>query len=122
MFHWVEKFQAQKDWITLSLVVIFSLTVYLLRINSQQFKLLFFFWNYKSYLKLYDREKFTNLLNPFNLILTFIILFTFSLLGYFFYEKILLSLLGEISFVFFFLVISGMVITRYLILKLIFQF
>ena len=121
MFHWVEKFQAQKDWITLSFIVIFTLTVYLFRTNSQQFKLLFFFWNSKSYLKLYDKEKFTSLLNPFNLILTFIILFSFSLLGYFFYKKILLSLLGEISFVFIFLVISGMVITRYLILKLIFQ-
>ena len=121
MFQWTEKFQAHQDWITLSIILIFMLSVYLYRRNAHQFKLLISFWNSKSYFNIYDKEKFTNPSNPFNLILTLITLITFSLLGYFFYEKILMSLLGEISFLNFFIVISAVVVARYEILKLICQ-
>ena len=121
MFQWTEKFQAHQDWITLSIILIFMLSVYLYRRNAHQFKLLISFWNSKSYFNIYDKEKFTNPSNPFNLILTLITLITFSLLGYFFYEKILMSLLGEISFLNFFIVISAVVVARYKILKLICQ-
>ncbi len=121
MFQWNEKFQAHNDWITLFIILVFILSVYLYRRNTHQFKLLLSFWNSKSYFNIYDKEKFANPTNTFNLILTLITLITFSLLSYFFYEKILISLLGEISFITFFIVISSLVIARYKILKLFFQ-
>ena len=71
--------------------------------------------------KIYEKEKYVNPLNTFNLILTLISLITISLLSYFFYEKILMSLLGESSFLTFFLVISAMILIRYEVLKLIFE-
>ena len=121
MFQWNEKIQANQDWITLSIILIFMLCVYIYKRNTHQFKLLISFWNYKSYFKIYDKEKFTNPSNMFNLTLTLISLITFSLLGYFFYVKILMSFLGEISFLIFFIVNSALVIARYEVLKLIFQ-
>ncbi len=121
MFQWTDKFQAHQDWISLSIILIFMLSVYLYKRNTHQFKLLIYFWNSKNYFKIYEKEKFTNPSNPFNLILTLITLITFSLLVYFFYEKILMSLLGEISFLNFFIVISAVVVVRYEILKLICQ-
>jgi hypothetical protein len=121
MFQWTEKFQAHNDWVTLFIILVFILSVYLYRKNPHQFKLLISFWNSKSYFNIYYKEKFANPKNKFNLILTFITLITFSLLSYFFYKKILVSLLGEISIFTFFVSISLVVIIRYEILKLIFE-
>ena len=121
MFQWTERFQPQQEWITISIIFVFILSVYLHKLNKNQFKLLFSFWESKSYYKIYYKEKFGKLINPFNLILILISLITFSLLGCFFYEKILLSFLGEISFLTFFIVLSVLIIFRYGLLKLIFQ-
>ncbi|MBL6666150.1 MAG: DUF4271 domain-containing protein [Flavobacteriaceae bacterium] len=121
MFQWTEKLQSQQDWITILIVLIFGLSMYLYNRNPHQFKLLVSFWKSKIYFNIYDKEKYANPLHLFNLILTFITLITFSLLSYFFYKKILFSLLGGISFLSFFSVISVMVVLRFGILKLIFQ-
>tara|TARA_B100001175_G_scaffold310808_1_gene314364 strand:- start:4196 stop:4852 length:657 start_codon:yes stop_codon:yes gene_type:complete len=121
MFQWTERFQPQQEWITISIFFIFILFVYLHKLNKNQFKLLFSFWDSKSYYKTYYRGNLAKPINSFNLILTLISLITFSLLGYFFYEKILLSFLGEISFLTFFIILSVLVIFRYGMLKLIFQ-
>ncbi len=122
MFQWTEKFQTQQDWITVLIILIFTLSVYLLNRNPHQFKILVCFWKFKSYFNIYDKEKYVNPLNLFNLILTLMSLASFSLLSYFFYEKILLSLLGGIPFLFFLLVITSVVVLRYGLLKLIFKF
>jgi hypothetical protein len=121
MFQWTEKIQLQQDWITVLIILIFTLSVYLFNRNPHQFKLLVCFWRSKSYFNIYDKEKYANPLNMFNLILIFITLITVSLLSYFFYEKILFSLLGGISFLSFLLFISAVVVLRYGLLKLIFQ-
>lgn len=122
MFQWTEKFQPQQDWITVLIIFTFIVCVHLYSRNKHQFKLLISFWKTKSYFKIYDKEKFANPLQRFNLLLTLISLITYSLLGSFFYEKLLMSLYGEFSFFTFFVVLSALVICRYGILKLIFQF
>ena len=121
MFQWIEKLQPQQDWITIILILVFALCVYLYKRNPHQFGLLVSFWEIKTFFNIYEKEKYVNPLNSFNLILTLISLITISLLGYFFYEKILMSLLGESSFLTFFLVISAMILIRYEVLKLIFE-
>ena len=121
MFQWTEKIHLQQDWITVLIILIFTLSVYLFNRNPHQFKLLVCFWRSKSYFNIYDKEKYANPLHMFNLILIFITLITVSLLSYFFYEKILFSLLGRISFLSFLLFISAVVVLRYGLLKLIFQ-
>lgn len=121
MFQWTEKIQLQQDWITVLIILIFTLSVYLFKRNPHQFKLLLCFWRSKRYFNIYDKEKYANPLHMFNLILIFITLITVSLLSYFFYEKILFSLLGGISFLSFLLFISALVVLRYGLLKLIFQ-
>ncbi len=121
MFQWTERFQPQQEWITISIIFVFILSVYLYKLNKHQFKFLFSFWESKSYYKIYYREKIGKPINLFNLILTLISLITFSLLGYFFYQKIFLSFLGEISFLSLFSVLSVLIIFRYGILKVIFQ-
>ena len=121
MFQWIEKLQPQQDWITIIMILVFALCVYLYKRNPHQFKLLVSFWKSKTYFNIYEKEKYVNPLNTFNLILTLISLITISLLSYFFYEKILMSLLGESSFLTFFLVISAMILIRYEVLKLIFE-
>ena len=120
MFQWTDKFQAQQDWITISLLIIFSLSVYLYRIERRQFGMLLYFWKSKNYFNIYDKEKYANPLHRFNAILIFITLITFSILGYFFHDIILLSIFGKISFISFFLALTAMVIARYGILRLIF--
>ena len=122
MFQWTEKIQPQQDWITVLIILIFTLSVFLFKRNPHQFKLLVYFWRSKSYFNIYDKERYANPLHMFNLILIFITLITVSLLSYFFYEKILFSLLGGISFLSFLLVISAVVVFRYGLLKLIFQY
>ena len=122
MFQWTERFQHQQDWITVIIILVFMICVHLYSNNKHQFKLLISLWNIKSYFNIYDKEKFTNPLNKFNLILTFISLITFSLLVYFFYCKILLSTYGDISFFTFSFMLSSLIIFRYWILKLIFQY
>ena len=122
MFQWTEKIHLQQDWITVLIILIFTLSVYLFNRNPHQFKLLVCFWRSKSYFNIYDKEKYANPLHMFNLILIFITLITVSLLSYFFYEKILFSLLGGISFLSFLLFISAVVVLRYGLLKLIFKF
>ena len=57
----------------------------------------------------------------FNLTLTMISLITITLLSYFFYEKIMISLLGEISYIIFFLFIYALILIRFFLLKLIFR-
>ena len=122
MFKWTEKFQHQQDWFTIIIILTFILFVHLYGNYKHQFRLLISLWKIKSYFNIYDKDKFANPLNKFNLILTLISLITFSLLVYFFYCKVLLSFYGEISFLSFFFVLSSFVISRYSILKLIFQY
>lgn len=122
MFQWTEKSQPQQDGFTILILFIFVMSVYLFRKNTQQFRLLLSFWQFKSYLNIYGKEKYTNALNYFNLILIVISITNFSLLGYFFYEKILKSFLGGISFLTFFGLLSALVIIRYCLLNLIFRF
>lgn len=122
MFQWAEKFQHQQDWFTLLIILTFISYVHLYSENRNQFKLLVALWKIKTYFKIFDKEKFVNPFLKFNLVLTMISLITFSLLGYFFYDKLLMSLYGEISFFTFYLVVSSLVIIRYWILKLIFKY
>ena len=122
MFQWAEKFQHQQDWFTLLIILTFISYVHLYSENRNQFKLLVALWKIKTYFKIFDKEKFVNPFLKFNLVLTMISLITFSLLGYFFYDKVLMSLYGEISFFSFYLVVSSLVIIRYWILKLIFKY
>ena len=122
MFQWTEKFQAQQDWITILLLIIFALTTFLYRMEKYQFILLISFWKSKKYFKLYDKEKYYNPLHLFNAILILISLITFSILGYFFYSKILLSFFGKISFISFFSILTGIVVARYGILRFILTF
>lgn len=121
MFQWTEKFEPQQDWVNLLILLIFGLVTFLSNQKYYQFKLLISFWNYKRYLNLYDKDKFTNPLNLFNLIIISISLISFSIIGFFFYEKLLMSFLGEISFLLLFGSIVGLVIIRYWVLKLIFS-
>ena len=103
MFQWTEKFEPQQDWVAFIIILIFALCVHLLKINPHQFKLLVSFWRSNTYFKIYEKEKYVNPLNMFNLTITMISLITITLLSYFFYEKIMMSLLGEISYIIFFL-------------------
>ena len=121
MFQWTEKFEPQQDWVAFIIILIFALCVYLLKINPHQFKLLVSFWRSNTYFKIYEKEKYVNSLNMFNLTITMISLITITLLSYFFYEKIMMSLLGEISYIIFFLFISALILIRFFILKLIFR-
>ena len=121
MFQWTEKFEPQQDWVAYIIILIFALCVYLLKINPHQFKLLVSFWRSNTYFKIYEKEKYVNPLNMFNLTITMISLITITLLSYFFYEKIMMSLLGEISYIIFFLFISALILIRFFILKLIFR-
>ena len=121
MFQWTEKFEPQQDWVAFIIILIFALCVYLLKINPHQFKLLVSFWRSNTYFKIYEKEKYVNPLNIFNLTITMISLITITLLSYFFYEKIMMSLLGEISYIIFFLFISALILIRFFILKLIFR-
>ena len=86
MFQWTEKFQAQQDWITIFLLIIFALTTILYRMEKHQFIMLLSFWILKKYFKIYDKEKYSNPLHQFNAILMLIALITFAILGYFFYK------------------------------------
>lgn len=121
MFEWTEKFEPQQDWVAFIIILIFALCVYLLKINPHQFKLLVSFWRSNTYFKIYEKEKYVNPLNMFNLTITMISLITITLLSYFFYEKIMMSLLGEISYIIFFLFISALILIRFFLLKLIFR-
>ena len=121
MFQWTEKFEPQQDWVAFIIILIFALCVYLLKINPHQFKLLVSFWRSNTYFKIYEKEKYVNPLNMFNLTITMISLITITLLSYFFYEKIMMSLLGEISYIIFFLFISALILIRFFLLKLIFR-
>ena len=121
MFQWTEKFEPQQDWITIFLLIIFTLSTILYRTKRHQFVMLLSFWSSRNYFNIYDKEKYTNPLHLFNAILIFITLFTFSILGYFFYDIILLSIFGKISFFSFFLVLTSMVTARYGILRLTFR-
>ena len=121
MFQWTEKFEPQQDWVAFIIILIFALCVHLLKINPHQFKLLVSFWRSNTYFKIYEKEKYVNPLNMFNLTITMISLITITLLSYFFYEKIMMSLLGEISYIIFFLFISALILIRFFLLKLIFR-
>ena len=121
MFQWTEKFEPQQDWVAFIIILIFALCVYLLKINPHQFKLLVSFWRSNTYFKIYEKEKYVNPLNIFNLTITMISLITITLLSYFFYEKIMMSLLGKISYIIFFLFISALILIRFFLLKLIFR-
>ena len=121
MFQWTEKYQPQQDWVTFIIVLIFMLCVVLFRNNTHRFKLLVSFWEFRSYINIYDKEKFCNPLHYFNLILTLISLTSFSVMVYFFYDKLLMSMFGKLSFLTFLTFISGVVIGRYWILRLIFK-
>ena len=121
MFQWTEKFEPQQDWVALIIILIFSLCVHLLKINPHQFKLLLSFWRSNTYFKIYEKEKYVNNLNMFNLILTMISLITMTLLSYFFYEKIMMSLLGGISYIVFFLFLCAFILIRFFLLKFIFR-
>ena len=121
MFQWTDKFQPQQDYITILILLVFILFVYLYRRNQHQFKLLAFFWSTKIYFNIYIKEKMVNPFNSFNMILTLISLFTFSLLISLFYNNILMSSYGEISFFTFFVILTSLVIFRYGLLQLIFR-
>ena len=121
MFQWIEKLQPQQDWIAIIIILVFALCVYLLKINPHQFKLLVSFWRSKTYFKIYEKEKYVNPLNMFNLTITMISLITITLLSYFFYEKIMMSSFGGISYIIFFLFISSLILIRFFLLKLIFE-
>ena len=121
MFQWTEKFEPQQDWVAFIIILIFALCVYLLKINPHQFKLLVSFWRSNTYFKIYEKEKYVNSLNMFNLTITMISLITITLLSYFFYEKIMMSLFGKISYIIFFLFISALILIRFFLLKLIFR-
>ena len=121
MYQWTEKFEPQQDWVTLIIILIFALCVHLLKINPHQFKLLVSFWRSNTYFKIYEKEKYVNNLNMFNLILTMISLITMTLLSYFFYEKIMMSLLGGISYIIFFILLCTFILIRYFLLKIIFR-
>lgn len=121
MFQWTEKFQPQQDYITILILLVFVLFVYLYRRNQHQFKLLASFWRTKIYFNIYIKEKMVNPFNSFNMILTLISLFTFSLLISLFYNNILMSSYGEISFFTFFVILTSLVIFRYGLLQLIFR-
>ena len=121
MFQWTEKFEPQQDWVAIIIILIFALCIHLLKINPHQFKLLVSFWRSNTYFKIYAKEKYFNPLNMFNLTLTMISLITITLLSYFFYEKIIMSLLGGISYIIFFLFLSALILVRFFLLKFIFR-
>lgn len=121
MFQWTEKFQPQQDYITILILLVFVLFVYIYRRNQHQFKLLASFWRSKIYFNIYIKEKMVNPFNSFNMILTLISLITFSLLISLFYNNILMSCYGEISFFTFFMILTSLVIFRYGLLQLIFR-
>ena len=58
MFQWTEKIQPQQDWITVLIILIFTLSVFLFKRNPHQFKLLVYFWRSKSYFNIYDKERY----------------------------------------------------------------
>jgi len=121
MFQWTEKFEPQQDWVAIIIILIFALCIHLLKINPHQFKLLVSFWRSNTYFKIYGKEKYVNPLNMFNLTLTMISLITITLLSYFFYEKIIMSILGGISYIIFFLFFYALILIRFFLLKFIFR-
>ena len=121
MFQWTEKFEPQQDWVAIIIILIFALCVYLLKINPHQFKLLVSFWRSNTYFKIYEKEKYVNPLNMFNLTLTMISLIKITLLSYFFLRKNYDVLTGRNLIYYFFLFFYALIIIRFFLLKFIFS-
>ena len=100
MFQWTEKFEPQQDWVAFIIILIFALCVYLLKINPHQFKLLVSFWRSNTYFKNLKKKSMSTpkYVQPD---ITMISLITITLLSYFFYEKIMMSLLEKSHILFF---------------------
>ena len=118
MFQFINKLRLNEDWVTLLILLVFFLIVSLYKRNPSQTVILLKFWKINSFSIINQKEQFFNPFSLFNFILLTIIFINYSLLSYFFYERILSSPFGKIPFLYFMIFITFIVSFRYFFLKI----
>ena len=118
MFKLIDKLRLNEDWVTFLIILVFFLIVSLRKINPSQTTILFKFWKINSFSIINKKEQFFNPFSLFNFILLVIIFISYSLLSYFFYERILSSSFGNIPFLYFMTSIIFIISFRYFFLKI----
>lgn len=118
MFELINKLRQNEDWVTFLIILVFFLIVSLYKINPSQTTILFKFWKINSFSIINKKEQFFNPFSLFNFILLVIIFISYSLLSYFFYERILSSSFGNIPFLYFMTSIIFIISFRYFFLKI----
>ena len=118
MFELINKSGQNEDWVTILILLVFFLIVSLYKINPSQKSLLLKFWKINNLSIINQKEQYFNPFSLFNFNLLAIIFISYSLLSYFFYERILSSLFGKITFLYFFISITFVVSFRYFFLKI----
>ena len=118
MFELINKSGQNEDWVTILILLVFFLIVSLYKINPSQTTLLLKFWKINNLSIINQKEQYFNPFSLFNFNLLAIIFISYSLLSYFFYERILSSLFGKITFLYFFISITFIVSFRYFFLKI----
>ena len=118
MFELINKLRQNEDWVTFLILFVFFLIVSLYKINPSQTTLLLKFWKINNLSIINQKEQFFNPLSLFNFILLAIIFISYSLLSYFFYERILPSSFRKIPFLYFIISMIFIVSFRYFFLKI----
>jgi len=118
MFELIDKLRQNEDWVTLLILLVFFLIVSLYRRNPNQTNILLKFWKINRFSIINQKEQFFNPFSLFNFILLAVIFISYSLLSYFFYERILSSSFGKIPFLYFIISITLIVSFRYFFLKI----
>ena len=118
MFELINKLRQNEDWVTLLILLVFFLIVSLYRRNPNQTNILLKFWKINRFSIINQKEQFFNPFSLFNFILLAVIFISYSLLSYFFYERILPSSFGKIPFLYFIISITLTVSFRYFFLKM----
>ena len=118
MFELINKLRQNEDWVTFLILFVFFLIVSIYKINPAKQLFSLKFWKINRFSIINQKEQFFNPLSLFNFILLAIIFICYSLLSYFFYERILSSSFGKISFLNFFISITLIVSFRYFFLKI----
>ena len=122
MFGWINKLQTNEDWVTLLILLAFYLIVFLYKRYPSQLTFFLKSWKINNFSIIYKKEKFFKPFTLFNLILLVIILVSYFLLSYFFYDIILSGSFGKVPFLFFIFFISFFISFRYFFLKIIFWY
>ena len=118
MFELINKSGQNEDWVTMLILLVFFLIVSLYKRNPSKITLLLKFWKINNLSIINQKEQFFNPLSLFNFILLAIIFISYSLLSYFFYERILPSSFRKIPFLYFIISMIFIVSFRYFFLKI----